>query len=86
MSVSQWKTDISFEGKFDDAIMDMKKALSLDPSFEPAQTGLQCAQQDRENKLKRGWWRCTTYCYLGLCIKVLHILRITVYLEYPVNV
>lgn len=41
--------------KFDDAIMDMKKALSLDPSFEPAQTGLLCAQQDRENKLKRGW-------------------------------
>lgn len=48
-------TDISFKGKFDDAIMDMKKALSLDPSFEPAQTGLRCAQQDRENKLKRGW-------------------------------
>lgn len=41
--------------KYDDAIMDMKKALSLDPSFEPAQTGLRCAQQDQENKLKRGW-------------------------------
>lgn len=54
--------------------MDMKKALSLDPSFEPAQTGLLCAQQDRENKLKRGWWRCTTYCYWGLYIKILHIL------------
>lgn len=54
----------------------MKKALSLDPSFEPAQTGLLCAQQDRENKLKRGWWRCTTYCYWGLYryIKILHIL------------
>ena len=44
-----------FEGKFDDAILDMKQALRLDPGFEPAQTGLLCAQKDRENKLKRGW-------------------------------
>nr|XP_022322900.1 tetratricopeptide repeat protein 32-like [Crassostrea virginica] len=41
--------------KFDDAILDMKQALRLDPGFEPAQTGLLCAQKDRENKLKRGW-------------------------------
>ena len=40
---------------FDDAILDMKQALRLDPGFEPAQTGLLCAQKDRENKLKRGW-------------------------------
>lgn len=33
----------------------MKQALRLDPGFEPAQTGLLCAQKDRENKLKRGW-------------------------------
>ncbi|XP_062606665.1 tetratricopeptide repeat protein 32-like [Saccostrea cucullata] len=41
--------------KFDEAISDMKMALNLDPSFEPAQTGLHFAEQDRENKIKRGW-------------------------------